>query len=82
MAWAPAQGAAAYGVALHDGSRRIFLTRTKHNGWLSLSNGRTQAIDDDSNRVSTVGTSGLCRAGARRAAARPVVQASLTIPAA
>ena len=81
VAWAPAPGAAAYDVALYDGSRRIFLERTR-NTRLALPiewsyGGRRRRLERGVYRwyVWPVPT------GARRPSATPVVQASLTIPA-
>ena len=81
MAWAPTRGAAAYEVALYAGSRRIFRERTKQTR-LTLPEewsfgGRRLRLEPGVYRWYVWPV----RAGARKAAARPVVQASLTIPA-
>jgi hypothetical protein len=81
MAWAPAPGAAAYEVALYAGSRRIFLERTKQTR-LALPEewsfgGRRLRLEPGVYRWYVWPV----RAGARKASARPVVQATLTIPA-
>ena len=82
MAWAPAPRAAAYEVALYDGSRRIFRKRTKHTR-LALPvewsyGGRRRRLEQGVYRWYVWPVP----AGARRPSARPVVQASLTIPSA
>lgn len=80
MAWAPAPGAAAYEVALYNGSRRIFLERTKRTR-LALPaewsyRGRRLRLEPGVYRWYVWPV----RAGARKASSRPVVQANLTIP--
>jgi hypothetical protein len=82
LAWAPARGAAAYEVALYRGSRQIFLKRTRQTR-LALPaewthRGRRRRLERGVYRWYVWPVP----AGARKAAARPVVQASLTITAA
>ena len=81
VAWAPAPGAAAYDVALYEGSRRIFFERTPQTR-LTLParwryEGRTERLDPGVYRwyVWPVAK------GSDKAGRRPVVQAKLTIPA-
>ena len=81
VAWAPAPGAAAYDVALYDGSRRIFLERTR-NARLALPvewsyGGSRRRLERGVYRWYVWPVP----AGAGRRSATPIVQASLTIPA-
>jgi hypothetical protein len=81
VAWAPAPGAAAYDVALYDGSRRIFFERTPETR-LTLParwryEGRAERLDPGVYRWYVWP---VARASGK-AGRRPVVQAKLTIPA-
>jgi hypothetical protein len=81
MAWAPAAGAAAYDVALYSGSRRIFLERTNQTRLVLPAEwsygGRRLSLEPGVYRWYVWPV----KAGARQAESRPVVQASLTVPA-